>query len=99
MSVFIKKMITPVDKTLRTVFMNPKSYFIDIYHREYKWKEENVRTLLNDLEVRFNLHERTKNKPKEIQTNVEKYFEPYFLYMYLTSSTSDNTSLVDGQQR
>ena len=48
----IRSLITPHDQTLRTVFNAQRSYFIDIYQREYKWREENVRTLLKDIEVR-----------------------------------------------
>src|ERR1035441_4875610 len=63
----IRSLITPQDQTLRTVFNAQRSYFIDIYQREYKWTEENVRMLLNDIEVRFSLHKRTKTQAKEIQ--------------------------------
>ncbi len=95
----VRSLITPQDQTLRTVFNAQRSYFIDIYQREYKWKEENVKTLLNDIEVRFSQHERRKTQPKEIQEDVLERFEPYFLNTYLTSTTAANTSIVDGQQR
>src|SRR5207237_5262612 len=83
----------------RTVFNAQRSYFIDIYQREYKWTEENVKMLLNDIEVRFSLHKRTKTQAKEIQEDVLERFEPYFLNTYLTSTTATSTSIVDGQQR
>ena len=95
----IKSLITPQDQTLRTVFNAQRSYFIDIYQREYKWTEENVKMLLNDIEIRFSLHKRTKTQPKEIQEHVLESFEPYFLNTYLTSKTASTTSIVDGQQR
>jgi uncharacterized protein with ParB-like and HNH nuclease domain len=95
----IRSLITPQDQTLRTVFNAQRSYFIDIYQREYKWTEENVKMLLNDIEVRFSLHKRTKTQAKEIQEDVLERFEPYFLNTYLTSTTAANTSIVDGQQR
>jgi uncharacterized protein with ParB-like and HNH nuclease domain len=98
-STTIKSLITPHDQTLRSVFSAQRSYFIDIYQREYKWKEENVKTLLNDIEVRFSQHELRKTEPKEIQEDVFERFEPYFLNTYLTSTTAANTSIVDGQQR
>ena len=34
--VAVKSLITPLDQTLRTVFNAQRSYFIDIYQREYK---------------------------------------------------------------
>lgn len=95
----VKSLITPHDQTLRTVFSAQRSYYIDIYQREYKWTEDNVRTLLNDIEVRFNLFSRPKSNPKDIQEDVLDRYEPYFLNTYLTSSTTAHTAIVDGQQR
>lgn len=98
-STSVRSLITPQDQTFRTVFGVQRSYFIDIYQREYKWTEDNVHTLLNDIEIRFNQHKRTKTAPKEIQDDVLEGFEPYFLNTYLTSTTATTTSIVDGQQR
>lgn len=95
----VRSLITPQDQTLRTVFNAQRSYFIDIYQREYKWTEEQVKTLLNDIEVRFTQYDRRKNQPKEIQEDVLERFDPYFLNTYLTHTTAANTSIVDGQQR
>lgn len=95
----VKSLITPHDQTLRTVFNTQRSYFIDIYQREYKWQKEEVTTLLNDIEVRFSQYSLTKKQPKEIQEDVLERFEPYFLNTYLTHTTAENISIVDGQQR
>ena len=95
----VRSVITPNDQFLRAVFSSTKAYYIDIYQREYKWTIENVKTLLNDIEVRFGQHSRTKTVPKDIQSEVLEYFEPYFLNTYLTHSTSSTISIVDGQQR
>jgi uncharacterized protein with ParB-like and HNH nuclease domain len=94
-----RSLITPHDQTLRQVFKAQSSHFIDIYQREYKWTVENVETLLTDIEMRFNQHERRKTNPKEIQEDVRNRFEPYFLNTYLTHTTAARTSIVDGQQR
>lgn len=95
----VKSLITPQDQTLRTVFNAQRSYYIDIYQREYKWLEKDVKLLLNDIELRFMQHELRKTSPKEIQEDVLDRFEPYFLNTYLTHKTAQNTSIVDGQQR
>jgi len=95
----IRSVITPNDQFLRAVFSSTKAYYIDIYQREYKWDTENVKTLLNDIEIRFGQHDRTKTAPKDIQSDVLEHFEPYFLNTYLTHSTSSTISIVDGQQR
>lgn len=95
----LMSIITPDDKKLRDVFKNQKVYYIDIYQREYRWTNINVETLLNDIQLRFDQYERTKENPREIQAHVLEEFEPYFLNTYLTHSTSTDISIVDGQQR
>lgn len=95
----VQKLITPHDQFIRAVFNTQRSYFIDIYQREYKWTEEQVKTLLNDLEVRFELGKRSRTAPKEIQQDVLEHFDPYFLNTYLTHTSPTATSIVDGQQR
>ena len=95
----IRTVITPNDQFLRQVFSVSKAYYIDIYQREYKWTKENVETLLKDIEVNFEQHERTKTDPEDIVAEVQAKFEPYFLNTYLTHSTATNISIVDGQQR
>jgi len=95
----VQKLITPHDQFIRQVFNNQRSYYIDIYQREYKWTNEQVKTLLNDLEVRFELGARKRSVPKEIQQDVLEHFDPYFLNTYLTHTSPTATSIVDGQQR
>lgn len=95
----VQKLITPHDQFIRAVFNTQRSYYIDIYQREYKWKDDQVKTLLNDLEVRFELGKRGKTVPREIQEDVLENFEPYFLNTYLTHTSPTATSIVDGQQR
>lgn len=95
----IRSVITPNDQFLRAVFSTSKAYYIDIYQREYKWTAENVKTLVDDIAIRFEQHNRTKIEPRDIQADVQENFEPYFLNTYLTHSTPTNISIVDGQQR
>jgi uncharacterized protein with ParB-like and HNH nuclease domain len=95
----VKSLITPYDQTLRMVFNAQRSYLIDFYQREYKWTETQVRTLLNDIDLRFSQYDRRKSQPKQIQEDVLRNFEPYFLNTYLTHTTAASTSVVDGQQR
>ena len=95
----VQKLITPHDQFIRAVFSSQRSYLIDIYQREYRWTSEQVKTLLNDLEIRFELGKRERTVPKEIRQDVLEHFDPYFLNTYLTHSSSTATSIVDGQQR
>ena len=94
-----RSVITPNDKFLRDVFSNSKAYFVDIYQREYKWTQDNVKTLLHDLEDRFSSGPQDQTIPSEIQASVQECFEPYFLNTFLTHSTATGTYIVDGQQR
>ncbi len=95
----IKRIITPHDQVIRDVFGTSRSYFIDIYQREYRWSTDNVETLLTDIDLRFSLHGRHEISPKQIQQDVLNNFEPYYLNTFLTHSGSSATSIVDGQQR
>ena len=63
----IRSLITPQDQTFRTVFNTQRSYFVDIYQREYKWKEENKAppcSATSDIGSRSMTDE---NESKEIQ--------------------------------
>ena len=95
----IEKVITPHDKPIYEIFSKQQSYFIDIYQREYRWERDNVETLLNDIELRFQINDRKKKEPKEIQQDVQENFEPYFLNSFLINKTAKDTFIVDGQQR
>ncbi len=95
----VQNLITPHDQFIRAVFNTQRSYHIDIYQREYKWTDVQVKTLLNDFEVRFELGKRLRTAPKEVQQDVLEHFDPYFLNTYLTHTSATATSIVDGQQR
>ncbi len=94
-----QSLITPKDITLRSVFGEQRSYFIDIYQREYKWKGTQVKTLLTDIDTRFAQYDRPQTHPEDIKQDVLKRFEPYFLNTFLTHDATGNSSIVDGQQR
>src|SRR4051812_47900828 len=91
----VQKLITPNDQSIRAVFSASRAYYIDIYQREYKWTDQQVKTLLNDLEVRFSLGPRPRTAPREISQDVLERFEPYFLNPYLTHVSPTATSIVD----
>ncbi len=95
----VQSLITPNAHTINKVFSEKDRYFIDIYQRDYKWQQNQVETLLRDIELRFNLSKRTVTEPKSIKRDVLENFKPYFLNTYLTCKTSNYVSVVDGQQR
>ncbi|MCK5138073.1 MAG: DUF262 domain-containing protein [Bacteroidales bacterium] len=98
-SQIIERLITPDGKTINDVFQKKDRYFIDIYQRDYKWERSQVETLLQDIELRFNLTRRNTIDPKKIKEDVIKRFKPYFLNTFLTCKTAGYVSIVDGQQR
>jgi uncharacterized protein with ParB-like and HNH nuclease domain len=95
----IEKLITPDDKTIEKVFNASSSYYIDIYQREYKWTQEQVQTLLNDIQVRFDIGAMKETDPKRIREDVLGNFEPYFVNTFLTNEIPGKKNIVDGQQR
>ncbi|MBL6972565.1 MAG: DUF262 domain-containing protein [Desulfobacterales bacterium] len=99
METTVKNVITPNDQVVRDVFSRTKAYHIDIYQREYKWSNDQVEALLNDIEVRFGLHERKKTDAREISEDVLQNFDPYYLNTFLTNAEPTAVAVVDGQQR
>jgi uncharacterized protein with ParB-like and HNH nuclease domain len=95
----VDKLITPNDKTIDKVFSSSSSYYIDIYQREYKWTQIQVQTLLNDIQVRFDIGIRKESDPKLIREDVIENFEPYFVNTFLTNEIPGKKNIVDGQQR
>ncbi len=99
MSQTINKLITPNDKTIESVFNTSSSYYIDIYQREYKWTHNQVQTLLNDIQVRFEIGTIKETEPQLIREDVLANFDPYFLNTFLTNEVPGKKNIVDGQQR
>lgn len=95
----VRRVITPNDLSIRDLFSRAKSFHIDIYQREYKWKAEQVEALLRDLELRFDMHQRTETDFERIQQAVQEHFQPYYLNTFLTHTETTGVAIVDGQQR
>ncbi|OXB22553.1 hypothetical protein B0A80_15705 [Flavobacterium tructae] len=95
----VQKLITPDDKTIEGVFNTSNSYYIDIYQREYKWSHKQVQTLLNDIQVRFDVGTIKEDDPPRIREDVLSNFEPYFVNTFLTNEVPGKKNIVDGQQR
>ena len=84
------KIIPGKQNTISNLFSNTV-YYIDYYQREYRWKNEDVKTLLDDIFYRFELNDLTKG---DISND---YW--YYLNTYMTNVKDDKTYLIDGQQR
>lgn len=80
-------------RTVRELLKGVK-YSIDYYQREYKWQDEQMRELIDDLSNKF-LEEYQEGHPR---SKVAEY--PHYFLGSIIISKKDNTNyVVDGQQR
>jgi len=90
--------VTPDKQNIDKLFSNT-TYYIDFYQRQYKWDEDPVRRLLDDIFYRFNQQYAIfKDKEIPLPQLIEKY-SWYYLSTYVTNSIGGKTYVVDGQQR
>ena len=80
-------------KTVRELLKGVK-YSIDYYQREYKWKDKQIRELVDDLSDKF-LEE---HQPAHSRSKVADY-PHYFLGSIIISKKDGTGYIVDGQQR
>ena len=83
-----------LDQTFSTTI-----YFIDFYQRDYKWTEEPVRRLLDDVFYQF---DETYAKHSDLEPNKENInarYPWYYLNTYVTNTVAGRVFVVDGQQR
>ncbi len=90
--------VTPDKQNIEKVFSNT-TYYIDFYQRQYKWNDEPVKRLLDDIFYKFNTeYVRWKDSDIELDKLVEKY-SWYYLNTYVTNRVDGKLYIVDGQQR
>lgn len=90
--------IQPDKQNINQTFGNTR-YHIDFYQRDYKWTEEPVRRLLDDVFYQF---EETYQKHPDLEPNKENVnarYPWYYLNTYVTNSVGGQVFVVDGQQR
>ncbi len=90
--------VQPGTQNIDALFSNT-TYYIDFYQRQYKWTDEPVKRLLDDVFYKFNL-EYTKHKELSLPIDqvVSKYGW-YYLSTYVTNKIDEKLYVVDGQQR
>lgn len=90
--------ISPDKQNIDAVFSNTL-YHIDFYQREYRWSEEPVLRLLDDIFYKFNeqyvLHHELPAGPEVIDAK----YPWYYLNTYVTNKVEGKVFIVDGQQR
>lgn len=90
--------VMPDKQNIDNLFSNT-TYYIDFYQRQYKWNEDPVNRLLEDIFYKFNnQYELYKEKDIELSKLIERYAW-YYLNTYVTNSVDGKVFIVDGQQR
>jgi len=90
--------VQPQNQNIDKLFSNT-TFYIDFYQRQYKWTEEPVKRLLDDIFYKFNEeYARYKDLSLPLTQSISKYGW-YYLNTYVTNSVNGKLYLVDGQQR
>jgi len=90
--------IQPNKQNLNETFSN-KVYFIDFYQRDYRWTDEPVKRLLDDVFYQFD-EAYAKHKALEPnKENINARYPWYYLNTYVTNNVNGQEFVVDGQQR
>ena len=89
--------ISPDKQNIDGVF-STTTYHIDFYQRDYRWTEEPVRRLLDDIFFKFReQYQRSKDLDPSDET-ITKY-PWYYLNTYVINVVDGRVYVVDGQQR
>lgn len=90
--------ISPDKQNIDSVFSNT-AYYIDFYQRDYRWTDEPVLRLLDDIFFKFReQYARTSDSDPSTET-ITAHYPWYYLNTYVTNVVSGRTYIVDGQQR
>jgi hypothetical protein len=83
-----------LDRTFSTTV-----YFIDFYQRDYKWTEEPVKRLLDDVFYSFDEAYAKHADLEPNSENINARYPWYYLNTYVTNVVGGRVFVVDGQQR
>ena len=83
-----------LDRTFSTTV-----YFIDFYQRDYKWTEEPVKRLLDDVFYSFDEAYAKHSALDANSENINARYPWYYLNTYVTNIVGGRVFVVDGQQR
>ena len=90
--------VNPEKQNIHTLF-STTNYHIDFYQREYKWKEDTVLQLINDIFYHFDQSYTEHSNLDPSEQNVVKNYAWYYLNTYITNKAGNRMFVVDGQQR
>ncbi len=89
--------ISPDKQNIDRVFSNT-AYYIDFYQRDYRWTEEPVKRLLDDI---FHKFKERYARGSDLDPGKETIatYPWYYLNTYVTNIVDGRVYVVDGQQR
>lgn len=90
--------ISPDKQNIDTVFANTL-YHIDFYQRDYRWNDEPVLRLLDDVFYKFNEQYEEHNDLPPKEDIIDAKYPWYYLNTYVTNKVDGKVFVVDGQQR
>lgn len=90
--------VVPAKQNINELF-STTNYHIDFYQREYKWKTEQVKQLIEDIFYHFEQSYAQHQDLDPTEANVTQSYSWYYLNTYITNNTNGQIFVVDGQQR
>lgn len=89
--------ISPDKQNLDQVFSNT-AYYIDFYQRDYRWTDEPVSRLLDDIFYKFK-ERYARGADLDPSKETIATYPWYYLNTYVTNMVDGRVYVVDGQQR
>ena len=90
--------VQPQNQNIDKLFSNT-TFYIDFYQRQYKWNDEPVKRLLDDIFYKFNEeYKKFRELSLPLDQTASKY-SWYYLNTYVTNNVDGKLYIVDGQQR
>ena len=90
--------ISPDKQNIDRVFSNTP-YYIDFYQRDYRWTDEPVLRLLDDIFYKFKAQYARSCELDPGKETITAYYPWYYLNTYVTNVIDGRLYVVDGQQR
>ncbi len=92
--------VNPEKQTINNLF-STTNYNIDFYQREYKWKGDEVGTLIDDIFYHFERSYAVHADLDPSEVNIKRCYSWYYLNTYITNKDKESGRIfvVDGQQR
>ena len=90
--------IAPDKQNIDRVFSNT-AYYIDFYQRDYRWTDEPVLRLLDDIFFKFKEQYARSSDLDPAKETITAHYPWYYLNTYVTNVIDGRVYVVDGQQR